>query len=194
MLISELNFNNLCDFLRPILRKQSREDIHDAGASILNFSPCLEGEVRRHCEIKPTLRYRNYDITVCLLCYYEGYGIAAHLTFRAKPKIWNLFPNAGLVSDLKRACILSMGHLKFEKCDHDNKYGKVTAYCDRRAINPEWDRSLDMSPLAICPSENDRYCYVELFFWGGAYKLLDGEVVPRSDWKQFCDYNKLLRV
>ena len=132
MIVNTLDYVELQDFLRPILRLESPDAIGRECEAILRISPeALAAPLGPRLGVK--LRYKSYELFVKHFRWFDTKGMAVHLVFRTRKKWWHevfkgfrspissawwigceprkkwwheVFkdPNAELVGDLMRIC------------------------------------------------------------------------------------------
>jgi hypothetical protein len=200
MIVNELQYCELLDFLRPILRLESYDTVSRACRSILKMpAGTTTGDAQHE---KPLLRYKGYTLDVLHFRWFDAKGMAVHLHFKAKKKWWHpLFKdeNADLIADLKRICVAEIHQLRFEQYFHTpaQEFGMAepveTLVCfhDARALNRKWRHAFDISPLMIAPDAHHGNCFVEFFFWGGAYLRDNGLTTLRTNWLDHaCDVSQ----
>lgn len=196
MIVNELQYGELLDFLRPILRLDSYEAISNACESILKMPVgTTTGEPQHN---KPLLRYKGYKLDILHFRWFDAKGMAIHLHFKTKKKWWHrLFKdqNAELVADLKRICVAEICQLVFEQYTHTptpafgitEPVEELVYLHDARALNRDWRHAFDISPLLIAPDAHHGNCFVEFFFWGGGYLRDNGLIALRPNWLDYSN-------
>jgi len=196
MIVNELQFGELLDFLRPILRLESYDAISKSCESILRVPVGTTTGEPQHD--KALLRYKGYKLDVLHFRWFDAKGMAVHLHFKAKKKWWHpLFndQNAELVADLKRMCVAEIHQLTFEQYFHTPtpEFGttkpveKLVYFHDAKALNRDWRHAFEISPLLIAPDSHHGNCFVEFFFWGGGYVRDNGLTSLRANWSDSCN-------
>lgn len=200
MIVNELQYSELLDFLRPILRLESRDTIGRNCDAILKMPIGTTTGAPRPDH--PLLRYKGYKLDVLHFRWFDAKGIAIQLHFKTRKK-WShgIFKdqNAELIGDLRRLCTSEIDQLTFKKYDHtaSPEFGitesieKFVFFHDARALNRRWRHAFDISPLLVSPDAHHGQCFVEFFSWGGAYVRNNGMTHLRPNWLDYsCDVSQ----
>ena len=194
MIVNELQYGELLDFLRPILRLEPYDAIRNACESILKMPVGTTTRDAQH--EKPLLKYKGYKLDILHFRWFDAQGMAIHLHFKNKKKWWHpIFKdqNAEVAADLKRICTAEIQQLTFAKYTHTPApdFGStepvedLVYLHDARALNRDWQHAFDISPLLIAPDAHHGNCFVEFLFWGGGYVRDNGLTTLRADWLDY---------
>ena len=93
MIVNELQYAELLDLLRPILRLESRDTISQTFESILKMPAGTTLSDPLH--EKPLLKYKGYKLDITHFCWFDAKGMAIHLHFNAYAPFGIPGPDAG---------------------------------------------------------------------------------------------------
>jgi hypothetical protein len=111
------------------------------------------------------------------------------IEFKKKQANWDkIFGRATkeLVNDLKKICKNNIPDIEFSCFSHTEKFDNYTIvyHYHKNALNENWQRGYDISPLLIAPDAHHGNCFVEFLFNSECFRKTETGIVSlSSEWQ-----------
>jgi hypothetical protein len=185
--VNDLTFKELSELIGPFLSLRSQNEIFRILSHFYDLEITSRDDLYDQTRIK--LLYKGFSFRFPHMRQSNSGYLSFIVEFKKKQTIGDKIlgkVTKEIVNDLKKICKDNIPDIEFSRLSHTEKFENysIVYHHHKNALNVNWQRGYDISPLLIAPDAHHGNCFVEFLFNSDCYKKTEtGTVSLSSEWQ-----------
>lgn len=183
MIVNDLTFNELSELIGSFL---SLKDQHEIFRVLSHF---YDQEIKSRDDLYGQTRiklfYKGFSFHFPHMRQSNSGNLSFILEFKKRQGIWDKIfgrDTNEIVKDLENICKNNIHDIEFSCLSHTEKYEDCTIvyHYHKKALNKDWQKGYDISPVLIAPDAHHGNCFIEFLFNSACFRETGAGVVSLS--------------